>query len=483
MDSNNMGGGKSMTTDEKFDQRREYAQAFDRLTDFFKYKLQTGTLLKTSKNVEEANDGEVIAPFQSINAGTPFENYDPIIYGFEVVIDVQSSPLLNGSIEKFIEMFSNLTEVSSRLPILNTFKYQFRKLFKTKGIIEFDPIEVSKLNFPSNKLLDDGSPYLGYYLKKITGLDKLTISHVSGTDKRTGAFNEYHKDLIKLTFSEDVTVNVGSLAYLYNLLYWSKINGKNIIPENLLRFNCDIIVSEVRNLNRVTRAIDNSSIEVIKENVSRYVYSLYECQMFFDKMPHPDELDLTNITPYADNYSINFNYKFASLRLERWGPTNDGVGKYTYLFNDRYDPLQIKPNDTTLANLTTSSISPVPNSPLKFVLNRYYDVGKTPPGVEQKSEIQILEEDSRSAARKAADEIKAAAERAAKQFFEDQKNKRIRLLNQMLNKVTNTLGVTITPPMNIYKHTFNPNTYRFFYDVRGSLGNFLGDVLSGNGRG
>jgi hypothetical protein len=482
-------------------------EPLDRLTYFFKHALQEGNLVKADKNALETNDGEILIPQLPINIRTPFENYDPIIYGFELIIDVHSSPLLNGSIEQFIKTYSKLTEVKSRLPIINTFKYQFKKLFNTKGIIEFDAEEASRLNFPSNDLLNDGSPYLGYYLKKIGGLDKLTINHTS--DKRTGALNEYQKDLIKLTFYEDVTSTVGSLSYLYNLLYWSKINGKNIIPQNLLRFNCDIVVSEVRSLSRVLRAIESDSttpgqVEIIKENVSRYVYSLYECQFFFDKMPHPESVDLSNISVYGDSYEINFDYKFASLRLDRWGPTVDGVGKYTYLFNDRYDPLEIKSNDTTSANLTTTSITPIPNSPMKVVIRTIDDrFSKTE---EKEDDLDSLEtkskelskeslNDAKSEAKetlekelgiglidqqnkknrllKLKNELKDAAERAAKQLLKDQLNKRLRLLNNMFTKITNSLGVTITPPMNIYTHKFDPSVSRFLYDVRGSLGNFL----------
>ena len=114
--------------------------------------------------------------------------------------------------------------------------------------------------------------YMSYYLKKIGGLELLLESN-QPTKKKY--LVDYRNDVLKLTFSEDVSSSMGTLAHLYKLLYWSKANGKNIVPENLLRFNCDIIISEVRNLNRVRKAIDTNNLEVIKDNVSRQVYSYF----------------------------------------------------------------------------------------------------------------------------------------------------------------------------------------------------------------
>ena len=39
--------------------------------------------------------------------GTPFDNEDPIYHGFEVILDVQNSPLLNGEVDKFIDLGRN----------------------------------------------------------------------------------------------------------------------------------------------------------------------------------------------------------------------------------------------------------------------------------------------------------------------------------------------------------------------------------------
>ena len=116
---------------------------------------------------------------------------------------------------------------------------------------------------------------MSYYLKKVGGLKDLSENNGSNSFKY---LTDYRKDVITLDFLEDVSLTLGTLSNLYKLLYWSKPNGKSIIPENLLRFNCKIIVSELRNFSRVKAS--GRRVDVIKDNLSRYVYNLKECQLF-----------------------------------------------------------------------------------------------------------------------------------------------------------------------------------------------------------
>ena len=60
---------------------------------------------------------------------TPEENNDPVIFGFELIIDAINSPLLNGSIDDFLNKFSEISEIKSKIPVYEDFKKQFIKLF------------------------------------------------------------------------------------------------------------------------------------------------------------------------------------------------------------------------------------------------------------------------------------------------------------------------------------------------------------------
>ena len=308
---------------------RDYYLLFnDTRTDYFKHGLQIIDNLNPIENPENGKSELRLSQFQE----TPFENNDPVMFGFEIIIDDISSPLLNGSVLDFLKIYSGVDEIKYKIPVYEDFKQQFVKLFRTKSTVNInnEQVSISKTkagyaNTDSSKDLFRGgkTSYMSYYLKKIGGLGNLIESNTSDKKK---FLVDYRTDVITLDFNEDVSLTMGTLAHLYKLLYWSKPNGKSLVPENLLRFNCDIIVSECRNFNRVRKAMDNGDLEVIKDNLSRHIYSLKECQFFFNTMPHNADIDMSAIATY-DNYGIQFDYKYSTVKFERFMPSAN-FGKY-----------------------------------------------------------------------------------------------------------------------------------------------------------
>jgi len=308
----------------------------DNATDYFKHGLQIIDNLGGIEDNKSQDSKMRLGQFSS----TPFENNDPVMFGFEIVFDAVNSPLLNGSVIDFLNDYSQISELRSKIPVYEDFKHQFIKFFKTAGSVRVDTdramLSKNKTNYANTESHKNDidffsargrKPYLNYYLKKVTGLNNLVEANTAETKK---FLVDYRKDIISLSFTEDVSLSVSTLAHLYKLLYWSKPNGKSLVPENLLRFNCDIIVSEVRNFNRVRKAlsgVNSGNLEIIKDNVSRYVYSLRECQLYFNTMPHNADIDLGNIATY-DEYSVQFDYKYSSVKFERFVPTTNGFGQY-----------------------------------------------------------------------------------------------------------------------------------------------------------
>ena len=477
----------------------------DNTTDYFRHGLQV--IDNLNPVYDDGTSGNLrLDTFKS----TPFENNDPVMFGFEVIIDDISSPLLNGSILDFLNNYSSINEISSRIPVYEDFKQQFTKFFKTKSIVRIDESRIGitrmrESGYPeaeNNKgIFQSGKKsYLGYYLKKVAGLEKLIESNTGAAKKYLA---DYNKDVISLSFTEDVSLSLGTLAHLYKLLYWSKPNGKGLIPENLLRFNCDIIVSEVRNFKRVRKAIDSNNIEVIKDNVSRYIYSLKECQFYFNTMPHDNEIDLGGIKTF-DNYTIQFDYKYSTAKFERFVPTSGGDGQYV-----GYDGGAIwkigNPGERESRGGTQSSISGDTSIPRFFTVgqnslnqNGVKDslVVSIPENnlfkntfVEDQTEQTTSEEDSKGFekfkknSKVKAKELKGIVEdqaiKSAQRELQSFVNTRVALLNKTLNKVLNSTGITgIRPPKNIYTDSIGPGG-RIFYDVRGEVLNFLGDSLGG----
>ena len=320
---------------------RDYLAMFgDTSTDYFKNGLHVidgKTPLRNDSSATEAWDGSETAPglrLSNFNY-TPYENSDPVFFGFELIIDGVSSPLLNGSVEDFIEQFSNVSEIASKKNVMIDFKLQFEKLFKVKGTPKQVPNtqKTQSINIPNEANTPSQASYyqpgkkayLSYYIKKIGGLELLMIGNTSNKKKY---LTSYREDFIKLTFSEDVSLTFGTLQHLYKLLYWSKPNGKNLVMENLLRFNCDIVISECRNYQRVRKAIDTGDLETIKDNLSRHIYSLKECQLFFDTPPHDSEIDYEGGIKDFGGATVTMDYKYVSTKFERWTPDEQRFGQY-----------------------------------------------------------------------------------------------------------------------------------------------------------
>ncbi len=271
----------------------------DSRQDYFKHGLE---IINDKNPIENPPDGQSTLRFEQFRS-TPFEQNDPVMFGFDIIFDTISSPLLNGSLLDFIANYNGVDEIWSRRQVYEEFRYQFSKFFRTTVPMKINQewLAITKSNRSAEKsnpaeadtktnLFEPGKKnYLGYYIKKISGLDFL-IEQNKGTEVKY--LPDYKKDMISIETIEDVTLSMGTLAHLYKNLYWSKPNGKILFPENLLRFNCFIVVSECRNFNRVKKGSKSGNLNIIKDNVSRWVYSLKECQFYFDKMPLPNDIDM-----------------------------------------------------------------------------------------------------------------------------------------------------------------------------------------------
>jgi hypothetical protein len=293
---------------------------------------------------------------------------DPVMFGFDLIIRKEESPLFSTTMQDSV--FNFLTsgictdkEILSRQEVWESFKTGFFQFFRSS-------LETQPIGPPSDPDNPANSRFY-YYLTKVTGLDSLVESNSGETIK---SFVDYGKDIIKLDFTEDVTLRIGRMAALYKSLYWSRMSGKNIIPENLLRFDCDIIVSEVRNFVKIKRVYDSqeellgpSGIQTLRDNVNRYVYTLYDCQLFFDKMPHGDVVDLATQPDIFAGYSIGFTFKHSTMRVDVFNPS---ATAYSVINNGSYNPAavtsfdrflnQVVPISATDSTIADISIDTVP---------------------------------------------------------------------------------------------------------------------------
>lgn len=490
--------------DSPYSTRDMYSIFGDNSTDYFRHGLHVIDNLTPIENPESGSSNLRL----DISLGTPFEQNDPVIFGFDIIIDDITSPLLNGSILDFLRNYNNVSEISSKIPVYEDFKQQFIKFFKTKSTVDInaEKTTISKMRLastPESPTRDNffqdmnKKAYMNYYLKKIGGLEKLIEQNTPSSKK---FLVDYNKDIISLSFSEDVTLSMGTLAHLYKLLYWSKPNGKGIVPENLLRFNCDIIVSEVRNYKRVIKAVGDNNIQVIKDNVSRYVYSLRECQFYFNTLPHGVDIDMAGISPFAEGgYTIQFDYKYSTVKLERFVPKFDGSGNGEYVGYDSGAIWRIglagaregrdiaNPVDTSKFftkgenKLNQNGVdSPfVLTTPSDKLFKRVF-VGENQEGEESLTGFEKFKKASKAKAKELTNRIANVAINSATRELQFAVNTRVAILNRSLNKIISANGLTgIRPPKNIYEDAALTPGGRIFYDVRGELLNFTGDALGG----
>ena len=364
----------TLTNKQLIDERysmRDFPLIFgDTRTDYFKFGLQTIDGLNPIENPENGDSQLRLGLFK----GTPWEQSDPVYFGFDIIFDAVSSPLLNGSVLDFIANYSGVNEIASRTIVYDEFINQFTKFFRTNAkprTLNPDAIAMTKTrphftgyadsvsNWTSldenTKLFKPGkSAYFAHYIKKVSGLDLLIEANKGDTYKYSA---EWKKDMIQISTTEDVTLSMGALAHLYKLLYWSRPHQKHLIPENLLRFNCDIIVSEVRNMNRIRKNKQTGNIEVLKDNLSRWVFSLRECQFYFDKLPIENDIDLGGDPKQYESFTFNIDFKYSSHRLERFVPSGDWGN---YIGYDAGSIWKIGNKESNANRTGTSSMAPNP---------------------------------------------------------------------------------------------------------------------------
>ncbi len=394
---------------------------------------------------------------------------DPIILGFDIRINTITSPLFNDMNPFFDYIGDRITEVASRKTIYQDF---LNHLY-----LFFDRTDASSSELKNFK---------AHYIKKINGMDKL----VETSEKK---FTEFGKDKLTITINEDTTLNGGYLAMLYKTLSYSRLNGKQLIPENLLRFDMDIIVSEIRNYNKVLKSIESqqvdadgnitqqsrNAINIISDNVNRYVYHLYECQLEFDQLSHDSSISNAD-KGVKDDFDFSIMYKFSTMEMEKWK-----LDEFKYLNNQNKNPKV--PLDASQYDNTPTQAEPyiVIDEEGRKQIQQFRDSESDISGIKNSSDIaaQIkikvpgdLNGDGKVSTKEKAgsalEKLKNDTARAAALLIQQRRNG---LIQKAVNQIRSTLGLRrINAPINVY---YDNNSLVGF--VRNQLYNFANGAFEG----
>ena len=403
-------------------------------------------------------------------------NEDPTVLGFDLIIDVNNSPLFT-ELPEFFKAFANIDEVNNRKDLYTQFIEELGRYFET-GIPGSD---------------SEFSSFKSHYIKSVSGLDQLNESISGGSFEEAGKkqFTDYGKDLIKVNLYEDVTLSTSHLALLYKTLMWSRISGRLMIPENLLRFDMYVQISEIRNFNTVKKALDNEKgnemLEVTRANVSRYVYKLYDCQLFFDKMAHGDQLSVAE-SKMVDGFDFQIKYKFSTVQFERFMQQNDVINRNLgagpndlsnrsndwdtylsaqrkYLTNEDLFPSSV--NTSGYDDSSGTASDPNMGNKAEYLIRRrpiehkpyfqYTGQDKSTPDVEKKGTPSEIEKKTfgdklKSALGNSVDAGIESLKKSAMTLAQQKANELIGLVNASLGKVISNagLGKGIYDPSNVY---------------------------------
>jgi len=205
--------------------------------------------------------------------GKPHIDYfweDPTYLGFEMKFIRESSPLFNYNKDKndasrnttldFLNKYSDIPEIGNRKDIYNEFIINLLKIFNT-----VDSEDIGKKQ---------------YYIESILGLEKMNAKFV-----------EYEKSLIKVTLTEDVGLRMLYIAELYNNLIYSYRTQKYMIPDNCLRFDIEIKVSDYRRFKMENPDFNkdkawtktNQPMEINNKNFPYFKYKLFDCNFDFSE--------------------------------------------------------------------------------------------------------------------------------------------------------------------------------------------------------
>lgn len=283
---------------------------------------------------------------------------DPTILGFDLVI-LDDSALFN-QMENFFDFTSEqgYQDIIYRRELYEDFKKSFGKFFNT--------IDNDSNNF---RVGNEYAAFKTHYLNSIEGLNDLIKStKIGNTDDRQ--FTNYGVDKLTFTLSEDVGLNSGYLSALYRNLIYSKKNGRQLIPENLLRFDCVVIVSEIRNFVRISNSlsqvfagnqnpalVEEDILKLFKDNISRYIYTLYDCQFDFNTYSHGNNLNIGGFgggaPEISDGLTFDMYYKYAGFEMEKFefSPDIERIGvKYLNDSKMKPDSYQANPNEESSLN-------------------------------------------------------------------------------------------------------------------------------------
>lgn len=339
-----------------------YTQDVDKNIYPYKYIYYYGSNNNSNVENNQVTEGDINKNPDNIFLETI---EDPTILGFTLKIDFNTSPLFKGVVETSTQTPKNNPKISFNNEVTEGDEDSLTKNFSPSGI-KGQSVNQKKMNENigiRNSALEfiskykDQHPEMNYATAYLLEFSKICtkifvspesekdynkvkyknsyIYEIKGLDKLDNPFVEYDsennlKEVLELTLGEDIRMYVNRLAFLYRNLTWSYNMGKKLIPENRLRFNIYIKVSDIRNF--TTNDKNENYKYAVRNGYSRVIYELKDCEFFFDKSILPESLSMGGFESVND--------KFADLKLKiKYRKVNRIF--YSEFFSNNFSPFII----------------------------------------------------------------------------------------------------------------------------------------------
>ena len=414
-----------------------YVEGYDTLTYFDRLMEKT----KISNIVKKKGEKEPLPVktytttadenfIQSVNRenDVDFTFEDPTFLGFKLCILEDSSPLFN-----YADTVNYNYNASSALGFIK--KYSAIPEIEQRESIYIEFIEQIKKIIPNNTSDKKDSGKKQYYITQITGLDKLT-------DKIT----EYEKNVIKVTFTEDVSMRMMYITELYNNLVYSYKNAKYLIPDNCLRFNMEIIISDIRKFKLPDGKTATGSINYDEPSMR---FKLSDCLF-----------DFSNSKIYKDGL---INAGFGALDMS---PCEMEVTiKYGSVERIFSSPLIYHPDGQVMLSTKAADTISIGKDSLTYLEGIIAKSKEKPKDIPAQADTRkgnkfksAISEAANAAGSAIIDTATSAAEQAIDQGFQELRKARGNMINKLMDEIRGGINVPRMNPANVYDEDFNKFT-------------------------
>ena len=222
---------------------------------------------------------------------------DPTFIIFDInIVDNDESPL-------FLDTNTSLNSVRN---FLGRYMEQDPEI-NTSAQIYPEFLKICKLIFP----------FSGNSNKTKSGSKRHYINSVSGLGILNKKIINYPEDKIIINISEDVSMLSQYLVELYQNMTYSFASQRQLIPNNLLKFDMYLILSDIRDMKfgKNKNIYRNNYIDNIIENKSKYIYVLHDCEFnFLNSKIHGDDITVAGFgtTPTNTPATLSVDIIFKS---------------------------------------------------------------------------------------------------------------------------------------------------------------------------